>query len=95
MPRAFMPPAFRRREGSVPQESVEMFAEGDQVEFNERGRSAQVNLPAPNGSSWTVSRIIPQTKLNAPHPQLLDLGPGYPIGPVSGMFVTKRKENGS
>ena len=71
-------------------EDVQLFKVGEYIDFNELGRSAQVNLPPPNGTPWKVQAITPAKNPAAPHPQLIDLGPGYSIGPVSGMFLTRK-----
>ena len=70
----------------------ELFAVGEEIEFNDVGKAAQVHLPVPCGrKAWTVQGFKLVESPPAPHPQLLDLGPGYAIGPVSGMFLTHKK----
>ena len=69
----------------------EIFAVGDHVVFNQLGKNAQVSIPAPDGrDAWTVKGFTRVESPPAPHPQLVDLGEGYAIGPVSGMFLTRK-----
>jgi len=69
----------------------ELFIIGDHVDFNPLGKAAQVAITPPNGhGSWTIMGFKHVESPPAPHPQLLDLGSEYPIGLVSGMFLTKK-----
>ena len=72
-------------------EEIIAFTVGQAVDFNALGKEAQVNVRPPNGQPWVVKGIKRNPSPSAPHPQLIDLGNDYPIGPVSGMFLEPKE----